>query len=77
MKRVKNVGFAEFMLSERAVLYLEERLPQEIVVDEWGWDDMEMSNPLLIECVETLGTLEASGTTWASDYACKLVVVEE
>ena len=77
MKRVKNVGFAKFMLSDKAVAWLGERLGPEIVVDPWGWDGMEMSNPLLIECVETLGTLEASGTTWASDYACKLVVVEE
>lgn len=74
MKRVKNVGYAEFRLSEKAVSWLKERLPQELEVDEWGWEGMTMSHPLLVECVETLGTLKASGSTWASDYACELVV---
>ena len=77
MKRVENVGFAEFMLSDEAVSWLEERLGSEVVVDSWGWDGIEMSDPLLVECVEALESLNASGATWASDYACELVVVEE
>lgn len=73
-KVVINDSFGGFLLSDEAVAYLEERLPQEIVVDAWGWDGMTRHHPLLVEVVEMLG-VNASGSNPSHDYASELVVV--
>lgn len=73
-KVVINQGYGGFELSEKAVAYLKERLPQEIVVDAWGWDGMSRHHPLLVEVVEKLGK-EASGSNPSYDFGSELVVV--
>lgn len=67
MKVVINKCFGGFGLSDKAVDWLTAK-----GVDDAGaytFDD-DRSNPLLVECVETLGDAEASGT------CAKLKVVE-
>jgi hypothetical protein len=68
-KVVLNNCYGGFRLSEEAVSWLRERLPQDVEVDEWGWIGMTRHHPLLVEVVETLGEE-------ANEFVSELVVVE-
>ena len=67
MKIVINKCFGGFSLSDKAVDWLTDHGVDD--AEAYTFDD-DRSNPLLVECVETLGATEASGTF------AKLKVVE-
>ena len=69
MKVVINACFGGFGLSKTAKQWLRDRGMTEDEVYDLRWEDSERANPLLVECVETLGR-KADGD------CAELVVVE-